>query len=130
MTAWSTDEFERIGRAAELQVASRRTDGSLRAYVTIWAVRAGDDIYVRSAHGYDNPWFQRALNAGQGQIRVGGIERRVRFEVPEADVAPAVTAAYHAKYDRYGASIVATVVSREAVRSTLRILPILNGSRL
>ena len=52
----------RIGRATELEVASRVcADGSLRSFVTIWAVRIGDDIFVRSAYGYDNPWFQRAM---------------------------------------------------------------------
>lgn len=61
MSAWGPDELDRIGRATELQIASRRSDGSLRPFVTIWTVRTGDDVYVRSAHGYENPWFQRAL---------------------------------------------------------------------
>ena len=37
--------------------------------------------------------------------------------------ADGITAAYHAKYDRYGPSIVGTVVSAEAVVSTLRLVP-------
>ena len=47
----------------------------------------------------------------------------MEFEVPGPEVAGAVTASYRAKYDRYGASIVGTVVSAEAVRSTLRLVP-------
>jgi hypothetical protein len=31
--------------------------------------------------------------------------------------------AYHAKYDRYGPAIVGTVVSTEAERATLRLVP-------
>ena len=58
MTTWSVEDLDRIGRATELQIASRRPDGSLRPFVTIWTVRAGNDIYVRSAHGWDNGWFQ------------------------------------------------------------------------
>ncbi|MHB8958034.1 MAG: DUF2255 family protein [Candidatus Limnocylindrales bacterium] len=123
MSRWDPGEATSIERATELQVASRRADGTLRPSVTIWAVRVGDDVYVRSGHGYQNPWFQRALRSGQGRIRAGGLERDVRFEVPGPDVDAAVTEAYHAKYDRYGASIVGTVVSAEAVRSTLRLLP-------
>ena len=123
VSTWHADELERIGRATEIGIASRRADGSLRPYVTIWAVRAGDDLYVRSAHGYDNPWFQRALRSGIGRVRAGGVERDVRFVVPEPDAADVVTSAYHAKYDRYGASIVGTVVSPEAVRSSLRVDP-------
>ena len=124
MSAWSPQELNRIGRATELRIASRRPDGSLRPDVTIWTVRAGDDIFVRSAHGHDNPWFQRALRSEAGRIRAGGVERDVRFEQPRPDVADAVSAAYHAKYDRYGEMMVGTVVSADAVRSTLRLVPV------
>jgi len=123
MTGWSPDELSRVGHATELQIASRRPDGSLRPFITIWAVRAGNDLFVRSAYGYDNPWFQRALKAGSGRIRAGGVERDVTFEVPGPEIADDVTAAYHAKYDRYGPAIVGSVVSSEAVRSTFRLVP-------
>ena len=121
MSGWTADELTRVGRPDELRIASRRADGSLRPFITIWAVRDGDDLYVRSAHGYDNPWFQRALHSGQGRIQAGGIERDVAFEVPGPEAVARVTAAYHAKYDRYGPAIVGTVVSAEAERSTLRL---------
>jgi hypothetical protein len=87
--------------------------------MTIWSVRAGADLYVRSAYGWDNGWFQHALRSGEGRIRAGGVERDVTFEQPDRGVANEVSAAYHAKYDRYGAAMVGTVVSREAERSTL-----------
>ena len=102
MTAWTRDELARVGDADELRIASRRPDGSLRPYVTIWAVRVGDDIYVRSAYGYDNPWFQRALLSAEGRIRAGAVERDVAFEVPAPEVADGITAAYHSKYDHHG----------------------------
>lgn len=123
MTSWTSEDLASIGDAEELDVSSRRRDGSLRPYVTIWGVRVGDDIYVRSAYGYDNPWFQRALRSGEGQVRAGGVERDVAFEVPAPEVAESITAAYHSKYDRHGPRIVGTVVSAEAVRSTLRLMP-------
>ncbi len=123
MSAWTPDELSRIGRAAELEIASRRADGTLRPFVTIWVARLGDDLYVRSAYGYDNPWFQRALASGQGRIRTGGVERDVTFEVPGSGVDADLHAVYHAKYDRYGPGIVGTVVSPEAARSTLRLVP-------
>lgn len=120
--SWTADELEGIGNAEELQLASRRPDGSLRPFVTIWVARAGDDVFVRSAYGYSNPWFQRALKAGQGRIRAGGVERDVTFEPhPEADAA--IDASFHAKYDRFGRAMVGTVVSAEAVRATLRVQP-------
>ncbi|SDU73832.1 DUF2255 family protein [Jiangella alkaliphila] len=123
MTAWTDDELTRIGKAEELQVASYRADGTLRPYVTIWTVRAGDDIYVRSAYGRDNGWFRRALASGTGRIRAGGVERDVTFEEPGDDVHTAVDEAYHAKYDRHGPAIVGTVTGPHAVGETLRALP-------
>ena len=123
MTDWTADELERIGSAEELQIASRRRDGSLRRFTTIWTVRRGDDIYVRSAYGPQTVWFRRAVASGEGRIRAGGIERDVVFERPGRDVDEAVNQAYHAKYDRYGPRIVGTVVSDESAGLTLRLVP-------
>jgi hypothetical protein len=123
---WTDDELRRVGNAAELQIASRRRDGSLRPYVTIWTVRAGDHLYVRSAYGTGNPWFRRATASGTGRIRAGGIERDVTFTpASELDAAThaAVDAAYHAKYDRYGQQIVGTVTGAHAAPVTLRLVP-------
>jgi hypothetical protein len=123
VSAWEPDRLDRFARADEVAVASRRPDRTLRGFVTIWAVRVGDAIYIRSAHGFDNPWFQRALHSGQGRIRAAGLEQDVTFEAAESDVANEVTSAYHAKYDRYGPRIVGSVVSGDAVGSTLRVMP-------
>jgi hypothetical protein len=82
MTAWTEEELGRIGEARELQLASTRSDGTLRPYVTMWVVRAGDELYVRSAYGPNNPWFHRAKASGVGRIRVGGVEREVTFAEP------------------------------------------------
>lgn len=123
MSGWSEEELAAIGRADEIRVASLRPDGTLRGFVTIWSVRVEAGVYVRSAHGLDNPWYRRAVKSGRGRVQARGVERDVVFEAPEPEVAEAVTAAYHAKYDRYGPAIVGTVVTAEAVRSTLRVEP-------
>jgi len=49
MTAWTNDELDRIGGVEELEIASARRDGTLRQPMTIWVVRHGDDLYVRSS---------------------------------------------------------------------------------
>lgn len=125
MATWSDDELNRIGRADELQLSSARPDGTLRPYVTMWVVRAGDDLYVRSAYGPDNPWFRRAKASGQGRIRAGGLERDVTFADAEAGrgVHAALDAAYHTKYDRYGPRIVGTVVGPEVEAVTIKLVP-------
>ena len=68
---WPQDELGQIGAAEEIGLASRRPDGSLRPYVTMWVVRAGLGLYVRSAYGPDNPWYRRAVASGTGRLRAG-----------------------------------------------------------
>jgi hypothetical protein len=120
---WTTDEVETIAAVDEVRVASRRIDGSLRPFVTIWAVQAGDDIYVRSARGPTNGWFRRAVASGAGRVRAGSVERDVSFVRTEGPVNSDIDRAYHAKYDRYGPSVVGTVVNPEATQTTLRLVP-------
>jgi len=123
MTSWTSEELVSIGNAEELAIASRLPDGTLRPFVTIWVVRTRDDLYVRSIKGRSGTWLRRALAAGEGRIRAGGAERDVAFEEAGPEVQAAVTAAYHEKYDRYGPSIVGTVVSAESATTTLRLVP-------
>jgi len=123
MTTWTEEELGRIGDAEELQVASERPDGTLRPFVTIWVVRVGSDLYVRSAHGANNPWYVRAKASGAGRVRAGGLERAVAFADAPSGTDPDVDAAYHAKYDRHGPEIVGTVVGPEAQANTIRLEP-------
>jgi len=123
MTAWTDDELRRVGDANELQLASRRPDGTLRPYVTMWVVRAGDDIYVRSAGGPDRPWYRRATASGLGRIRAGGVERDVAFESAPPDAHVAIDSAYQSKYGGYGPQIVGSVVGPDAHRVTVRLVP-------
>ena len=69
MTTWPRDELERIGAVEEIGLASRRPDGSLRPQVTMWVVRAGDNLYVRSAYGPGSLWYRHAIASGTGRIR-------------------------------------------------------------
>jgi hypothetical protein len=130
MRTWTDEELRRIGEAQELHLASARQDGTMRPYVTMWVVRAaGDDLYVRSAYGPNNPWFRRAKASGGGRIRAGGLERDVAFAEPDAGVHAAIDSAYHAKYDRHGPKIVRTVVGPEAEAVTIQLLPRSGSSR-
>jgi hypothetical protein len=58
VTGWTSEELDRIGTAQELQVASLRADGTLRQPVTIWVIREGDDLYVRSWRGRSGAWYR------------------------------------------------------------------------
>ncbi len=123
MTLWSKDELDRIGSADELQIAPRLRDGTLRTPVTIWVVRVGDELYVRSYRGRGGAWFRGAQVRHEGHIRAGGLEQDVTF-VEEADpgINDQIDAAYRAKYRR-SASYVPPMISPEARATTLRLVP-------
>jgi len=123
MTIWTADELQRIGDATELGVSSVREDGTLRPYVTIWVVRVGDDVYIRSMSSAGTPWYRRAKASGVGRIKAGGVERDVTFAEAAPDVHASIDTAYHTKYDRYGPGPVDPVVGPGAAPVTLRLLP-------
>jgi hypothetical protein len=120
---WTAAELAAVGEADELRITSRRMDGSLRPWVTIWVVRAGDDLLVRSAHGRTNGWFRHAIERHEGRIEAGGVTADVRFEEMAVDAHTAGDAAYHAKYDHYPKQDVDPVVSPESWAATLRLVP-------
>jgi len=121
VATWAPEELDRIGQAEELHLATRRRDGELSRYVTIWVVRAGDELYVRSAYGPGNPWYRRARDAGEGWVRAGGVDRDVTFESADAAVQGDIDSAYHAKYDRYGPQIVGPVTGPDVHTVTIRL---------
>ena len=123
MTAWTSDELARIGTADELEIASARPDGTLRNPRTIWAVRVGDDLYVRSMYGRTGGWFPATQVRHEGHIRAGGVDKDVTFADADADLNDQIDAAYRTKYRRYAASIIDTIVGPQARAATLRLVP-------
>ena len=122
MTTWSSDELGRIGTAEELEIAPRRRDGTLRKFVTIWVVRHGDNLYVRSYRGQNGSWFRAAQRSQQGRIRAGGVEKEVRFVDADPDLNDQIDASYRSKYGRYS-QYVAPMVAPEARATTIELIP-------
>ncbi|HKN92492.1 MAG TPA: DUF2255 family protein [Acidimicrobiia bacterium] len=123
MSAWTPEGLETIGAGAELEVAPSRPDGTPGPSTTIWVVRIGDELYVRSYRGRNGRWFRHAIQQRQGRIRSGGIERDVTFEEPVDADRQAIDAAYRSKYARYGATYVDAMVGESAAAATLRLVP-------
>ncbi|HWV25559.1 MAG TPA: DUF2255 family protein [Thermomicrobiales bacterium] len=123
MATWTNDELTRIGDADELQIQSTRSDGTLRKPVTIWVVRAGNDLYVRSVGGRDGRWFHGTQNRHEGHIQAGGIDKDVTFEDAGSDLSDAIDNAYRAKYGNYPAPFVDPTVTPAAQAATLRLVP-------
>jgi hypothetical protein len=122
VSGWTGEELQRIGGAPELPLAARRQDGSLRPFTIMWVVRAGDDLYVRSAGGPERSWYRAAVASRAGRIQAGGVDAEVEFAtaVPEAN--QQIDSEYHAKYDRYGPSIVGHVTGPAAHGVTIRLI--------
>jgi hypothetical protein len=119
---WTSDELSTIGAAEELEIASVRRDGTLRNPVTIWVVRHGDDLYVRSVNGRGSSWFRGAEVRHEGHVRAGDVDKDVVL-VETDDVNDEVDAEYRAKYRRYAVGIVDHITSPEARAATLRLVP-------
>jgi len=123
MTIWTSDELDAIGAAEELKIATLRSDGALRKPVTVWVVRYGPDLCVRSGYGNSAAWHRATQRRREGRIEAGGIAKDVSFADADAALHDAIDDAYRAKYGRHGARWVDPMVSSEARSTTIKLVP-------
>jgi len=129
MVKWTSDELNKIGTSEELQITSLRHDGTLRNPRTIWVVRLGDDLYVRSVNGRTSAWFRGVQARYEGHIQAGGVDKDVTFvEEADPDINAQIDATYRTKYRRYAASIIDHITSRAAREATIKLVVRLNKS--
>jgi hypothetical protein len=125
MTGWTSEELTKIGNAEELRLASMRRDDTLRKPVTMWVVRHGDSLYVRSVKGTTGAWFRGTQTRRRGRIQAGVVEKEVKFGFgTDEEVNVQIDAAYHEKYRRYPDSIVNSVLTPAARSSTIELVPL------
>ena len=125
MSTWTADELTRIGPAEEMEVAFLREDDSLGKPRTVWVVRDGDDLYLRSVYGRTSAWFRGATRRHAGHIRAGGVSKDVTFVEVAADgpLADELDAEYRRKYGRFAESIVESETTGKARGATVRLEP-------
>ena len=70
MTVRAAEDLERLGKADELEISSRRGDGTLRPFVPIWMVTVDGSLYVRSAV-QRNGWYRNVLRSGKRWAALG-----------------------------------------------------------
>jgi hypothetical protein len=124
MSEWTSEQLDKIGAADELEIAAQQPDGSLRPYTTIWVVRVGDDLYVRSYRGRGGAWFRSVLRRPEGRVRAAGVERDVTFIEVSDERRDAINQAYREKYaSRYVSTYVDPMLTADAAAATLRLVP-------
>ncbi len=123
MTTWTIDELTRIGEAEELEIASLRRDGTLRGPVTIWVVRHGDDLLVRSVNGPTSAWYRGSQVSHEGRIGAGGVEKDVSFVDADHDLDDVIDDEYRTKYGRYSEDTISRITSPEARSTTIKLVP-------
>ncbi len=125
MSGWTHNDLERIGAAEELRLATFKKDGTLRKPVTIWVVRIGDELYVRSWRGRTGAWFRHIERRPEARISAGGVTKNVQFVDVSDDEAlnNEIDAAYQSKYRRYSATYVDPMIAPQARATTLKLVP-------
>jgi hypothetical protein len=122
MFIWTPKDLTTIGAAQEVAVVTRRSDGTLGRPVTIWLVRLGDDLYVRSVNGRDSAWFRGTQRSADGQLHTGHHRREVSFVAADPTLNDQLDAAYRRKYRRYPSSV-DHIISSLARAATLKVVP-------
>jgi hypothetical protein len=122
MTDWNPTELGMIGASGEIEISSLREDGTLTKPVTIWAVRVGDELYVRSVRGGKGGWYRAAVQRHEGRIEAGDTALDVAYEDAAHHLDEEIDAAYKEKYG-YPSSSVDSITTDEAKATTTRVVP-------
>jgi len=122
MPDWNPTELEQIAMAPEIEISSLREDGALTKPVTIWAVRAEGELYVRSVRGEAGRWYRAAGRRHEGRIEAGDVAVDVTFEDAPHHLDAEIDAAYKEKYG-YPYDPVDAINTAEAQATTTRIVP-------
>jgi hypothetical protein len=122
-SGWTAEQLQQIEAARELEVASQRPDGTLRRWLPIWVVCAGEQVYVRTWHRRTTGWFGRVVDSRQARIRVRGLETDVIVQDiggDDRDLRSVIDEAYRVKYGS-GGGAVDQMITDSAAATTLRL---------
>jgi hypothetical protein len=128
-SAWTPDELAAIAGPDELEIATRRQDGTLRDAVTIWAVRHGDELYIRSVNGPTAAWYRGAQTRHEARISAGGVEKDVTLIDAGYHIDDQIDAGYRTKYGRYSEDTLRRITSPQACSTTFKLEPAEDAGR-
>ena len=121
MADWNPTELATISGTREVEVSSLREDGTLTKPVIIWAVRVGEELYVRSVNGDAAAWWKAAEGRHEGRLEAGDVAVDVGWEDAVGERDEEIDAAYEAKY---GPSPHVDAINAAAAKATtIRVVP-------
>ncbi len=119
MEQFSADTLNALRDQQEITI---RTSKHPASTVTIWAVVADDEVFVRSVRGPRGRWYRDLAKGGPATLEVGGHDVPVQA-IPAADPA-AVERASREYLKKYRTSPYAeSMVRPETLPTTLRLEP-------
>jgi hypothetical protein len=128
-STWTPEQLQRIDGSHELEIASKRPDGTLRGWLPIWVVCTGGEVYVRTWYRRTTGWFGHVVKSQHARVRVPGVEADVVVQdIGDSELRPAIDEAYRAKYGSYGGGSVGQMTTDSAAATTLRLCPATTGN--
>ena len=121
MGAWTEAELADIGGANELLIAPQRLDGTLQRSRTVWVVRLGHDVYLRSVNGPGGAWFRELQARHAGHVSAGAVDADVQFEDADHGLDDEIDEEYRRKYGR-SSPAVDRITSLDARSTTVRFV--------
>nr|WP_300149892.1 DUF2255 family protein [Propionicimonas sp.] len=122
MSAWSTEDVDRIAASDDLRVAPFRPDGVTTGTPTwIWSVVVDGRLFVRAWNGTRSRWYRAAMAQHAGRITAAGTTYEVVFQGTDPVLRDRIDAAYRAKYT--GSAYLPPMVSAGPQAATIEITP-------
>ena len=99
---FNREVLDAVAREPEVTLITRGRKTGKSRRVTLWITTDGSHVYIRSGEGMARDWPQNLVAAGEGTLRVGGKDVKVRpRHVSDPEEARATSHLARQKYGAY-----------------------------
>jgi deazaflavin-dependent oxidoreductase (nitroreductase family) len=101
--AFDRELLDAVAREPEVTLTTKGRKSGKSRRVTLWITTDGSHVYIRSGQGMAREWPQNLVAAGEGTLRIGGKDMKVRpRQVSDPEEARATS---HLALKKYGAYV-------------------------
>ena len=123
---FSTELLNAVARESEVTLTTRGRKTGKPHRVTLWITTDGSRVYIRSGEGMKRDWPQNLAAAGEGTLRVGGKDVKVRARrVTDPEQARATS---HLARDKYGNYVKPSQPGEPLTRGEQAVFELLSAS--